>query len=798
MDARTFETLELKSLTELLLRHVQTPLGRVLVHDLRPHVDFAEINRGLDISAECAEYARSGNRFGLSGIEDPAEALARLQVSEASLDAHQILLLERILAVAADQRSLFREQEVKLQYPLLASITSSIPDLRRLLADIRGKILPGGEIDDSASPELRAIRREMADARNRVQRTLDSILRREARAVQDEIITFRNGRFVIPVRTDSRGTIPGVVHGLSSSGQTTFVEPLVAIEQNNELVRLREQEEIEIARILFQISESLRTHLPLIRIATRAVADLDFAQAKGLLALEFRCVRPQISESLDLRIEEGRHILLEHSLRESQVAVVPVSIELDTDHRILIISGPNAGGKTVVLKTVGLMALMGQMGLLVPAFSCRMPLFRQVFADIGDQQSIAANLSTFTAHLRNISEMTRIIDPPSLILLDEVGTGTDPDEGTALAVAIVDYFRTRGAITVATTHYGGVKMWASRTAGVRNASVEFDEVTLRPTYRLLLGVAGASSGIEIANRMNIPEEILAAARSLRDPLQAQAGDYLKRLKATADEQEALKHTLMEEIRLAGIEREKMAAASLQQEEKQRLHFEAELARVMRDFSEQSERLIGVVKDRVAAEKLKKVAAIRTGELRRSAEQIKRAVVPSLPHQVSSDQDRHTAPPQFEIVSLRQGDRVRIVSLGREGILESIQDNAHTVNIGALRYKTVAEDLQRIGSASPAKPVSSVVAAAADLDQPVIHEVKVIGLTADEALDRVDKFLDEAFLGGAEKVRIIHGHGKGILRRAIAGFLKDHPHVAGFELAAPNQGGAGATLVELRK
>jgi DNA mismatch repair protein MutS2 len=797
MDARTFETLELKSLTELLLRHMQTPLGQVLGHQLRPHTDLAEINRELDISAECSEYLRSGNRFGLSGIEDPAEALARLNIADASLDARQILLLERLLAVATDHRSLFREQDLKSQYPLLASITGSIPDLRRLLTDIRGKILPGGEIDDAASPELRSIRRELGDARSRVQRTLDSILRRETKAVQDEIITFRNGRFVIPVRTDSRGTVPGVVHGLSSSGQTTFVEPLAAIEQNNELVRLREQEEIEIARILSHISESLRTHLPWIRVATRAVAELDFAQAKGLLALEFHCVRPQISASVELKIEEGRHILLEHSLRESHAAVIPISMELDADHRVLVISGPNAGGKTVVLKTVGLMALMGQMGLLVPACKCRMPLFKQVFADIGDQQSISANLSTFTAHLRNISEMARVINPPSLILLDEVGTGTDPDEGTALAVAIVDYFRKRGAIAVATTHYGGVKMWASRTAGVRNASVEFDEITLRPTYRLLLGVAGASSGIEIANRMNVPEEILAAARSLRDPLQAQAGDYLKRLKATADEQETIKKALIEEKRLAEIEREKMDAAFDQREEKRSLQFEAELARVVREFSEQSERLIETVKDRVAAEKLRKAAALRTGELRRSAEQIKRAADRYQTNPATTDQARPRTP-QPEAIPFRLGDRVRIRSIDREGLLESIQDSSYTVTIGALRYKTEAEDLQRVSSGVTTQAVATVAAAAADLDQPVLHEVKVIGLTADEALDRVDKFLDEAFLGGAEQVRIIHGHGKGILRRAIAEFLKGHPHVAGFELAAPNQGGAGATLVELRK
>jgi DNA mismatch repair protein MutS2 len=343
-------------------------------------------------------------------------------------------------------------------------------------------------------------------------------------------------------------------------------------------------------------------------------------------------------------------------------------------------------------------------------------------------------------------------------------------------------------------------MWASRTSGVRNASVEFDEVTLRPTYRLLLGVAGASSGIEIARRINVPEEILAAARVLVDPLQAQAGDYLKRLKAGVEEQEALNQALMEEKDAAVRERENMTAAFERREADRRAQFEAELARVVRAFSEQSERLISTIKDRVAAEKIRKAAAVRTGELRSSAEQITRAAVPP-----SADSRRGKGPPpgtgpSEKIMSepLKEGDRVHIQSLGCEGVVEEIQESSYTVTVGSLRFKTDAADLRYVGPGISAKPVARIQAAAADLDQPVVHEVKVIGLTADEALDRVDKFLDEAFLGGAEKARIIHGHGKGILRRAIAEFLKDHPHVAGFALAPPNQGGAGATVVELRK
>ncbi len=802
MDERTFTTLELDSLKELLARHVQSPLGRGRVVELRPSVDEPEIDRALDLTSECAEYLSTGERFGFSGVEDPEPAIARLKIEETSLDTHQILALERLLSVGMGLRGQFRSPEFRQRYPLLASLSGRIPDLSRLLAEMRGKILPGGEIDDNASPELRSIRREINEARNRIQRTLEGILRKETRAVQDEIITFRNGRFVIPIRTDSRGQVPGVVHGLSSSGQTTFVEPLVVIEQNNDIVRLREQEEIEIARILSAITDSLRSNLPAIRTVAETISEIDFAQAKGRLSLEFHCVRPRISHEEELRIEDARHLLLEHSLRETGRESVPISLVLDHSHRVVVISGANAGGKTVVLKTVGLIALMNQMGLHVPAREAVLPAFSQVFADIGDQQSIAANLSTFTAHLRNISEMARVVTPPALILLDEVGTGTDPDEGSALAVAIVDFFRRAGATTIVTTHYSGVKMWAARTDGVRNASVEFDENTLQPTYRLLQGVAGSSSGLEIARRMDVPSEILDQARTLVHPNQAQASEYLKRLKASMDEQEVREQALAEERAAAAREHVRMEQDFARREEERRLSFEEAQARVIREFKAESDRLLASIKDRLTAERLKKSVANRLADLRRGGEKLRRAM---FKEDAPGTQGRSPRTPSGEPLTvaeppgdIREGDRVRIQSLGREGAVESIRENIYTIIVGSLRFRAERSDIQFIASGSATQATAQVRAAAADLDAAVVHEVNVIGMTADEATDRVDKFLDEAFLAGAESVRIIHGHGKGILRRAVAQLLTDHPQVERFSLAPPEKGGAGATLVELRK
>ena len=801
MDSRTFEALELGSLIELLTRHVQTPLGRKRVLELKPSTEKDQILDALAITTETAEYLKSVGGFGLGGLEDPEPALVQLAVEGTALEPMQVLLLERLITVSLGLRAIFRPAEIRTRFSRLSRLADHIPDLGRLLSGIRGKILPGGEISDDASPDLRNIRREIQDSRSKIHRHLESIIRSESRAIQEEIVTFRNGRFVIPIRTDSRNLVPGVVHGLSGSGQTTFVEPLSVIDQNNEIVRLREQEEVEIARILLSISDALRANLPAIRSAAGVMADFDLAQAKGRFSIEFRCVPPQLSDDGGLLLVEARHILLDHSLRNSEIKVVPISLELDSRCQVLVISGPNAGGKTVVLKTVGLVALAAQMGLHVPAREARLPVYDQILADIGDQQSIAANLSTFTAHMRNISEMSRAVRPPALLLVDEVGTGTDPDEGSALAVAIVDHFRRTGATTIVTTHYNGLKIWASQAEGVRNASVEFDERTLRPTYRLLMGVAGASAGLEIARRMDVPESILESARSLIDKDQLQAGEYLKRLKAAADEQETLISSLQEEREAAAAKFESLDRDFSSREETRRAQFNEALARALEEFKAESDRLLKSIKERAEAERVRRVAATRSAELRRVAERIrKEAQGAGVLHPGATDRNRAPAIAAGATAEINEGDSVRVLSLDREGIVESVHGNDLTVALGPLRYHADRGDLQLIVSAgvTPQQVKIQVAASGMDVDAVVTTEVNLIGMTADEARDRVDKLLDDAFLAGAESIRIIHGHGKGILRKAIADLLTGHPQVEKFALAPPEKGGGGATIVELKK
>ena len=817
MDVRTFNTLELDALVALLARHVQTPLGRKRALALAPMTEPGSVNQALDLTTECSDYFKTGGSFGLGDVADPTASLAELRVVGTSLDPHQILSLQAMVACGVDLRAQFSEAESRVRYPNMSAIVSRVPDLRKMLAQVRGKILPNGEIDDNASPELRRIRREFNERRTRIYRGLEALMRdRSPNAIQEDIVTIRNGRFVIPVRTDSRAQVPGVMHGLSSSGQTTFVEPLGVIEQNNDLVRLREQEEIEIALILLKISDTLRDNLGGIEQVMAAITEIDFAAAKARLSAEFRCIRPVMNADRRMLLKDARHPLLENNLRSSGGKIVPISLEMDETHQTMVISGPNAGGKTVVVKTVGLIALMAQMGLHVPAAEAALPVFAQVQADIGDQQSIAANLSTFTAHMRNIAEMAGTVVPPGLILLDEVGTGTDPDEGAALGVAIVDYFRRSGATTIATTHYNPVKVWASQNPDVLNASVEFDERTLRPTYRLLAGVAGASAGIEIARRMNVPERIIDDAVSLIDPIQKQATEYLRQLKKLLDEQHALRAALEEERQVTAEKYARLDLEFAQRETERRHRFEEELARVVRDFTEESAELLIAVKDKVAAARIRKEAETRASELRRSAAVRLRKQDGSAPVAFKPQPDAPATLVPVTAVStsvaaalvedaadIREGDRVRIKAFDKEGAIELIDDGVYTVLAGSLRFRLKRDEIEVIQSApAPSSKHAAAlprgISVSIDIDENFSGELNVIGTTVDEATERVDKYLDDAFLAGAESVRIIHGHGKGALKKAIAELLRGHPHVERFGEAPGNQGGSGATMVNLRK
>ncbi|MDQ5843760.1 MAG: Smr/MutS family protein, partial [Acidobacteriota bacterium] len=640
----------------------------------------------------------------------------------------------------------------------------------------------------------------------------------------------------IPVKSDHRARVSGVAHGYSSSGATAFVEPLETIDANNELQALHEAEAREIARILFSLTEELRAQLPALATAASAVASLDFMNAKAVFHQKFSCVIPHIddaslsssirTESRGFQLIEARHPLLEENLRQSGRAVVPVTFSLDDEHDSMVISGANAGGKTVVLKTAGLLSLMALSGLSVPARGAVIPFYRSVLADIGDHQSLAANLSTFTSHVANISRMVELCEAPALVLLDEVGTGTDPEEGSALGVAIVDHFRKIcGAHVMATTHYSGLKMYAANQEGVLNASVEFDEKTLQPTYRLIVGVAGSSSGLEIARRFGIPGQVIdLALESVKDSSR-QTSEYLRRIKREAEDAESLRRALEEERAATA---EKFASIDKQAERRERerqAEFERELKQNITEFEKKSRELLSTIEDRVARTKVEREMQKRAGELKREAGRTlssgrtlsKEGGLPPPSRDVKVLRDGVPVSKEAEVQDVYQttshraiavGDKVKLKSFGSIGIVDEIKGDEVEVRVKSLRMREKLENLELVELSTPAKSKTEKFASLRHAKSMEVNlrseqgngrsELNVIGQTTDQAVDAVDKFLDEASMASLSQVRIIHGHGTGALRRAIAEMLKDHPHVARFVAAPQEQGGTGATVVELKQ
>lgn len=816
MNEQAFITLEYQQLLGLIRRHAQTEPGQRRVERLAPIDDVTRLRRELSALAECVVLRTRGVRWWFSGLTDSAEAIGRLRVEGASLDPVAILQLARLCEQAMLARAaILAERE---NAPALWELVEDLPrDLNSLVARVTNKILPSGELDDRASPELANIRHEINVLRSRITRSLESLMRRSSEAIQDELVTIRNDRFVIPVKADHRGRVQGVAHGYSSSGATAFVEPLETIDANNELQGLHEAELREIARILSGLSEELRAQLPAIELAAEAVAELDFINARAAFHQQFNCVIPEIQNVADaytsgmLELVDARHPLLEENLRASGSSVVPVSFALDGEKNAMVISGANAGGKTVVLKTTGLLALMALSGISVPAESARIPFYASILADIGDHQSLAANLSTFTSHVANIARMIELCEAPALVLLDEVGTGTDPEEGSALGVAVVDHFRRAcGAHVIATTHYSGLKMYAGNEEGVINASVEFDEKTLRPTYRLLVGMAGASSGLEIARRFGVPEGIVQnAMRSVADS-SLQASEYLRRIKRESEEAEALRLALEEERAAVAEKFASLDKEAAKQERERQSAFDQTVQRTIANLEKRARELVAKIEDRTERVRVEREAQRHVAEMKRAATREvrvvreKQMVQPETAEREAAVDDT----PEYTTVAEREivvGDKVRLRSFGSVGIVDQIKDGMAEVRVKSLRFRERLDQLELVQQSNP-KPQAGKLeklqrSARADVriaEPNARSELNVIGQTTDEAVDAVDKFLDEASLASLSQVRIVHGHGTGALRRAIAGLLDGHPHVARFLTAPPDQGGAGATVVELRQ
>jgi DNA mismatch repair protein MutS2 len=586
--------LEFERLKSLISRYLSTGDARALLQRVVPSTSLSDLEAEHTLVAEAMSYLRA-QRVPFNDVPLLDQSLEKLSVAGSSLDIAEIEAVQAFLSQIEGLRVRWKEEAEA--FPRLAQKAGRLPDLRDLSGRL-GKAIHDGEVDERYSPQLARIRRALETTRSRVTSKLESMLRSPdyASQIQDELVTVRNGRFVIPVRTEQKRGVEGIVHGTSSSGATVFMEPLAVLQLNNELVRLAEEELQEIARILRELTDLIQQNTPQLFPARTLCSQMELTFAKARFGREFNCGRPAFSSGGLLSLIKARHPLLEDNLRSQNRAVSPVSLDLDATRRILVISGPNAGGKTVVLKTVGLLALMAQSGMPVPADEATLPVFDQILADIGDQQSIANHLSTFSAHVLAIKSMLESVTASSLVLLDEIGSSTEPGEGAALAKAVLERFRQIGCLAVATTHYNRLKIYAETTADVANAAMEFNERTLEPTYRLLHGLAGASSGLKIAERLQMPASVLRDATAFLDTGEADVALYVDELRRRITDLED-ERTRLEVQRQEFDARKEHELAELQAQHKEEIaRVERRVQQIAKEMSERAARELEAVQD----------------------------------------------------------------------------------------------------------------------------------------------------------------------------------------------------------
>ncbi len=794
MTVSDLDVLDFRDLKRVIAGFTDCPLGSQRFDRLTPAGDLGEVRKQLRMVRECLDLLESGQPLRFSGVVDVGPIFQRVGVQGAVLDPAEIGQVLDLAQVAGAGRKAL--EATGHRCPALADLArGQVADLSGLVSRLAGKIGPTGEVEDGASPRLRSLRRQVAILRARICRSLADLVRggEKTGALQDEVVTVRNQRFVIPVRTDRKRVFPGVVHGSSSSGSTLFIEPLQSVELNNRLIRLKEQIAEEVLRVLRLLTDAIRQHLPQLQAAARFVGVLDFSFAKARFCRKFHCVFPEVDTDPVLEIEKGRHPLLEIHLKEQGREIVPVSVDLGDSSQVLVISGPNAGGKTVALKTVGMLTLMALSGIPVPAASARIGLFRRIFADIGDRQSMTDDLSTFSAHLGKIRSILEEARSPALVLLDELGTGTDPAEGAALGTAILEELRSRGVVTVVTTHLNGLKRYAFQTERVVNASVEFEQADLRPTYRLIQGIPGNSSGIDMARQLGLPEAVVARARGLVSEPEREIAGYARALGQQLSAATRIRDQL--EMERAGL-RDRRAELEKKQRELEESK-KGEIARCRKQarqrFQQEASSLLSGFRDRFEEARLRSEVKRRSRKLEEvpanGSGPVEGAAV-GLPENEKASRE-----------GIRAGVRVRVARLGSIGtITGSRAEGCWEVEVGALKCVLKGEELELLeldgASSPPAGGGSRGVSVHFHSGELTSNEINLVGCTADEAIRKVDKFLDSALLASLSPVRLVHGSGMGVLRRAISEWLSGQSHVSEFHPAASNEGGNGVTVVSL--
>ena len=785
----------------------QSELGQQAVDSLAPTTDVEWIERQQQLTAEVRNLLRAGGRFDFGGLTDPSQLVLRSRISGATLETTElrdvILLVDR----AAEWRELAMHppQAMRESWPAIEELSAAIEDFTPLLQYFANKLSPDGTLDDQASPALASIRREIEKQRRGIQNSLRGFLRRlsEGDALQEELVTIRGDRFVIPVKTEQKRRVQGVIHGASSSGQTVFVEPLETIEQNNELVRLLEDEQREIHRILVEMTARLGQHSESILASVDVLRELELQFAKARFAEQYHCVRVKLlsdDSANSLVLVDARHPVMERNLLSRGKQVVPLTLEMDSAHRQRIISGPNTGGKTVGLKTVGLLVLMAQAGIPVPAERADLPICDAVLADIGDSQSIEQNLSTFSAHVTNIDFISHTATARSLVLLDELGSATDPEEGAALAVAIAEHFRQAGALTIISTHHTALKIYATSSKGVLNAAVGFDEKTLAPTYQLRVGVPGASAGINIAQQIGLNPQIIEDARRRLSTQTQDIAGFLDQLHSDLREIETERLHLRQREQEVARERSRLEAEGLKEQREKIRDLEKKMESLLRDFEYHAREAVSAVQDRAAATKLGKEAERRIAKARREfREQFNQTVVA---HTTGADRGDENARPHV-VARVSEGDTVQLKSIGRSGrVVRKLEGDAVEVQVGPMKMRVPLDDIATVIVQAGNNPVQAarskgINVRLRDEESSAPNEINVIGRNVDEATAEVEKFVDRAFLAGLSHIRVVHGSGMGILRRALREYLKHHPAVVSVTEPPHNQGGGGATEVELK-
>ena len=802
MSRRAEGVLEFDKLRELLRLRTTCVPGKRVINALETSTSRETLERVFALIREAREWLRLGRELGFGALADPEEWMARLEAPGTVLEAKEFLDAASLLETSGWLKQQFREDADK--FPLLAARCATLGDFRDLQAAIRRCVLPNGEISDDASSALRRIRANIQQTRDSIQKTLRQILRSRQAESSEDYVTLRNDRFVIPVRSEQRRNVPGVVHGASGTGQTVFVEPFETVETNNQLVQLAEDEAAEIFRILKELTERLRATAGPLLAAAETIAELDSVFARARFARDFDACMPEFAETTDLRLDAARHPVLEDKLKRENRSIVAMSLALGGEERLLVISGPNTGGKTVALKTMGIAALSAQAGIPVAAQRAVLPLFDRVLVDIGDEQSIAADLSTFSAHMLNLKAMLAEATPQSLVLVDEMGTGTAPEEGAALAVALLEEFRKKDCIVLATTHHDRLKTYASKTPGIVNAAVEFDEVNLRPTYRLMVGVPGGSSGIAIAQRLGLSAGIIEHARSLMAPEAQEAADLIAYLHRSRDELDRMQKQMAEERHALEEERRKLRSDWVDRQKARIAELEKQFAEMQKRFEENVAGVVAAVKDRELRAQSEKTARRKMQDARGEAKEgLNAAVVQTISESQQDLGIKLESLEQVSAESLRPGVKVRVRGFSKPVILRRVDGGTAEIEAGPLRMKVAVDEITGVEGEATGKAMiapskrENITVSARSSEGGATGEINVIGLTVEQASEKVDKFLDEAALANVMRVRIIHGHGTGALRKGLGEFLRAHPLVEQAAFESEEQGGKAITVVDLK-